>query len=118
MFGDRRGIRYDPGGMWRAFAIALLMYITLDFSDPNLPGALNFDLDQSVDAVHTQLRGHLPVDKTSIDRVSPSPDVVQLSARPEAAPVRSLAVTLRTPTYVRPRALLSEARPLSGTEPH
>ena len=104
--------------MWRAFAVALVTYIALDFSDPNLPGALNFDLDQSVDAVHTQLRGQLPVGKTSIVPVSPSADDLRLLVRLDAAPIRLGGSMPRTPTFVRPRALLSEARPASRTEPH
>jgi hypothetical protein len=34
--------------------VALVVYVGLDFCDPSLPGALNFDPDQSVDAVHLQ----------------------------------------------------------------
>jgi len=98
----------------------LLVYITLDFSDPNLPGALNFDLNQSVDAVHTQLRGQLPVAKTSILPASPGPDVLPMAATPlEATTIRPIIVAPRTPvSYVRPRALLSHARQPSSTDPH
>jgi hypothetical protein len=49
--------------MWRVFAFAVLVYLALDFADPNLPGVLNFDVDQSVDAVSTQMRGHIPAPK-------------------------------------------------------
>ena len=106
--------------MCRRFVFMLLLYISLDFSDPNLPGALNFDLSQSVDAVHTQLRGQLPVAKTSILPVSPRPDVVPMLATPlEATTVRPISVATRTPaSYVKPRALLSHARQPSSTEPH
>jgi CheY-like chemotaxis protein len=54
----RIGERF-AGSSGSRFAFVLLVYISLDFSDPNLSGALNFDLDQSVDAVHTQLRGRI-----------------------------------------------------------
>jgi hypothetical protein len=30
----------------------LLIYVTLDFSNPLMPGAVNFDADDSVDGVH------------------------------------------------------------------
>lgn len=104
--------------MCRRFAFVLLLYISLDFSDPNLPGALNFDLDQSVDAVHTQLRGQLPIAKTSLLPVSPIVDGVRLSAAFEATP-RPVIVATRSPrSYVRPRVLFSNARLPSPTEPH
>jgi hypothetical protein len=104
--------------MCRRLAFVLLLYISLDFSDPNLPGALNFDLDQSVDAVHTQLRGQLPVAKTSLLPASPIVDGVRLLAAFEVT-ARPVIVTTRTPrSYVRPRVLLSNARPPSSTEPH
>jgi len=106
--------------MCRRLVFMLLVYITLDFSDPNLPGALNFDLNQSVDAVHTQLRGQLPVAKTSILPASPGPDVLPMAATPlEATTIRPIIVAPRTPvSYVRPRALLSHARQPRSTEPH
>ena len=104
--------------MCRRLVFVLLVYVSLDFSDPNLPGALNFDLDQSVDAVHTQLRGQLPIAKTSLVPVSPIVDGVR-SLAPFEATTRPAVVTSRTPrSYVRPRALLSNARPPSSTEPH
>lgn len=104
--------------MWRRFAFVLLVYITLDFSDPNLPGALNFDLEQSVDAVHTQPRGQLPVAKISIHPASTIADDVRLLAPVETAAVRSVIVAIRTPSDVRPRARLLDARPPSSPEPH
>jgi hypothetical protein len=97
----------------------LLVYVSLDFSDPNLPGALNFDLDQSVDAVHTQLRGQLPVAKSSILTVSPVVNDMRLSSALDAGAARPVVVAIRTPpSDVRPRALLSTARTPSSTEPH
>jgi hypothetical protein len=106
--------------MWRAFAVMLLVYVALDFCDPNLPGALNFDLDQSIDAVHTQVRGQLPVCKPSILSASPNADDPRLLTSLEVSTVRSCGVHLarRNSSYVRPRALLSEASPPGSTEPH
>jgi hypothetical protein len=105
--------------MWRRrLAFMLLPYVSLDFGDPNLPGALNFNLDQSVDAVHTQLRGQLPVVKTSILPVPPLVEGPRLLAPLEAARIRAFVVITRPPSYVRPRALLASARPPSSTEPH
>jgi len=106
--------------MCRRLVFLLLLYISLDFSDPNLPGALNFDLNQSVDAVHTQLRGQLPVAKISILPASPGLDVMPMAATPlETTTIRPVVVALRTPaSSARPRALLSHARQPSSTEPH
>ena len=96
----------------------LLVYISLDFSDPNLPGALNFDLDQSVDAVHTQLRGQLPVAKTSLAPLSPVVDGVRLLVAFEATARPAIVTDHPRRSSVRPRALLANARPPGSTEPH
>ena len=104
--------------MRRWFALVLLVYVTLDFSDPNLPGALNFDLDQSVDAVHTLLRGQLPVAKISTLPVSPLVDGTRGTAPLETVTVRPFIVARRSSSFVRPRALLANARPPGSTEPH
>jgi hypothetical protein len=103
--------------MLRALTLVLLLYITLDFADPNLPGALNFDLDQSVDGVHSQLRGQSPIAKAA---TSPAPVFVQEVALSKArvAP-RWLGVTVRTPgVNVRPRALLSRVVASDSPEAH
>ncbi len=104
--------------MRRWFVCVLLVYVSLDFSDPNLPGALNFDLDQSVDAVHTQLRGQLPVAKSSILPASPILDGTRLLAPGEVVNVRPLVVLRRAAACVRPRAFVRHARPPDSTEPH
>lgn len=104
--------------MRRWFVCVLLVYVSLDFSDPNLPGALNFDLDQSVDAVHTQLRGQLPVAKSSILPASPVLEGTRLFAPGEVVNVRPLVVLRRAPACLRPRALVRHARPPASTEPH
>jgi len=103
--------------MLRALNLVLLLYITLDFADPNLPGALNFDLDQSVDGVHSQLRGQSPIAKAA---TVPAPIFVQEVALSKArvAP-RRLGVTVRTPgVNVRPRALLSRVVASDSPEAH
>jgi hypothetical protein len=40
--------------LWRVFVSAILVYLTLDFADPMMPGALNFDADQSVEVVYVK----------------------------------------------------------------
>jgi hypothetical protein len=103
--------------MWRALTLSLLLYITLDFSDPNLPGALNFDLDSSVDGVHTQLRGHPTIAKGA---TVPAPVFVQEVTTPKThtAP-RRVSVIVRTPAAdTRPRALLSRVLASDSPDAH
>jgi len=105
--------------MSRRIAFVLLVYVSLDFSDPNLPGALNFDLDQSVDAVHTQLRGQLPVVKAATLPVSPLVKKMSLPVAVDPIAIRPGIVASRMrPSHVRPRALLSNARRPDRPEAH
>jgi hypothetical protein len=66
--------------MCRGLTLLLLVYVTLDFADPSMPGALNFDLNQSVDATYSAPRTVLPTMKAF-----PSP------ALPQAQTVRAVA---------------------------
>jgi len=103
--------------MWRAITLVLLIYISLDFADPNLPGALNFDLDQSVDGIHTQLRGQSPIAKGA---TVPVPVFGRDVAAPKAQVVpRQPTILVRTaPVDLRPRALLSRVLPPDSPEAH
>jgi hypothetical protein len=83
--------------MWRAVAFAVLMHLTLDFSDPNLPGALKFDADQSVDAVSTHVRGHI---------VAAKPSIVPVPG-PLASPVET---SLRVVAGIAPRPVINVVR--------
>ena len=103
--------------MWRALIVIVLTYVTLDFADPNLPGALNFDLDQSIDGVHTQLRGQSPVAKGV---GVPAPLFVQdaRDRKPQIMP-RPVTVSPRmTPLGARPRALLSRLLASDSPDAH
>ncbi|HEY7519901.1 MAG TPA: hypothetical protein VIE36_16560 [Methylomirabilota bacterium] len=103
--------------MWRAITVILLTYVTLDFADPNLPGALNFDIDQSIDGVHTQLRGQSPIAKA----VSvPSPLFVRAATERKTPIVpRLVTVSVRVaPVDARPRALLSRVLASDSPEAH
>jgi len=40
--------------MGRRLVWLLLIYVTLDFANPLMPGAVNFDVDDSVDGVHAE----------------------------------------------------------------
>jgi len=103
--------------MGRAFALALLVYVTLDFADPNLPGALNFDLTQSVDGVQTQGRPQLPVMK-DINVRAPLTVANADDAATRPAPRAVSAVVRRPLVEVRPRAVLSRALPPDSSETH
>jgi len=97
--------------MWRAVAVAVLVHLTLDFADPNLPGALNFDADQSVDAVSTHVHGHIPAPKP--------PMAPELLASHVVTPLRAFASIPRPPVInvvrvdLRPRGLLLSVAPAS-----
>jgi hypothetical protein len=106
--------------MWRALTYVLLLYMTLDFSDPNLPGALNFDLSQSVDGVHTQVRGQLPVAKPATAPAPPTVDAPVTTSAVEVDGTPGEPRALRMPQLVnpKPRAHLSAARSSSSTDPH
>ena len=96
--------------MWRTVAFALLVYISLDLSDPNMPGALNFDLDKSVEAVQSQARAKLPPAAISVPPVAPSINEGTVFA--QFALVRPvISVTRTLPVHVRPRAVLSARVP-------
>ena len=112
-----RLIAYDGYVMWRALTCVLLLYVTLDFADPNIPGALDFDIDQSVDGVHTQLRGQSPIAKAG---VVPAPVFQQDRApvKTHVAPQRPRVIARATPVDVRPRALLSRLLISDSPEAH
>jgi hypothetical protein len=95
--------------MWRLLVSAILLYVTLDFADPMIPGALNFDADQSVDGVYAKdVREHAP----SV-AVSARPDV-GVVADGDRRPVSARAVTPSVHHSVAritgPRTLVSESR--------
>ena len=103
--------------MWRAITVILLAYVTLDFADPNLPGALNFDVDQSIDGVHTQLRGQSLIAKgVSV----PTPLFVQdaTERKPQIMPRPVIVAVRMPPVDARPRALLSRVLASDSPEAH
>jgi hypothetical protein len=101
--------------MWRTVACALLVYLSLDFADPNMPGALNFDLDKSVEAVPSQPRAKLPPAAISVPPVAPSINEAAVFA--QAALVRPVIAVARTlPLHLRPRAVLSARVPAAADD--
>ena len=96
--------------MWRTVACALLVYLSLDFADPNMPGALNFDADKSVEAVPSQARAKLP--PAAISLVPLAPSINDAAVFAQAALVRPVISVARTlPLNLRPRAVLSARAP-------
>jgi hypothetical protein len=95
--------------MRRLLVLALLVYLALDFGDPSMPGALNFDPDQSVEAVSTQPREGAPV---SIIAALSSPVLVTTTTqvlRQDTPKNRVAPADRRKLTRLqRPRALLSQ----------
>ncbi len=67
------------------FTTLVMLYLCLDVGDPNLPGAISFDLDESVEVV-----------QFSRDP-SPAPPVLAVTPEPlgERAPVRISAEVVR-----------------------
>jgi hypothetical protein len=48
--------------MWRLLVTAVLLYITFDFADLMMPGVMNFEPDQSADAMYApNVRGDAPL---------------------------------------------------------
>jgi hypothetical protein len=97
--------------MWRAFTFVVMVYLTLDFADPNLPGALNFDPDQSVDAVSTHVRSQFPAPKPVMlpeHLASPVETPLQVFASIPTPPV-----THAVRVDLRPRGLLVSVAPAS-----
>jgi hypothetical protein len=101
--------------MWRFLVGAVLLYIMFDFADLMMPGAVNFDPDQSVDGVYGQ---NLRADGT----LTPLPHIPRLrvalnveQASGGVRPVRALA-RLSTRRLRPPRAFLSESRPSSSDD--
>src|SRR5262245_62274725 len=92
--------------MWRFSILALLLHLSLDFANPNMPGALCFDPDQSVDAIRTEARADAPATVLAVR--SPQPPAAAIAPPPPEVP-RSAAASIasRVTWSLRPRALLS-----------
>jgi len=76
----------------RACALVLLIYVSMDFADPNMPGALNFDLNQSVDATYSTPRALVSGANAASSPVPPELRTARLVAEPHESPRR---ITLR-----------------------
>jgi hypothetical protein len=103
--------------MYRLFVVALFAYITLDLADPNLPGALNFDPDQSVTAISTQSRTTAPAPMLMV--LSPQTVAVMIATVSPETPPQPPGPTIapRVTWGPRPRALLS-ARTSASLDTH
>ena len=102
--------------MWRLLVALILLYIAFDFADLMMPGAMNFDPDQSVDVASAQnVRGEVPLS------VLPAVPRVGVALVVDAkTPVRRLVaavIPLGTRHLGGPRAFPSESRS-SSPEDH
>ena len=66
----------------RGFFLALIVYLTLDFANPLMPGAVNFDSDESVEGVTL----HHPRSKPLRSHVVGAPLSLSVTAVPAVAP--------------------------------
>lgn len=78
----------------RCATLALLLYVSLDLSNPHMPGAFNFDPDDCVESVQApSLRSLIRIDTATFPRPwMPDPDAVltwdaRRSERGTAAPL-------------------------------
>jgi hypothetical protein len=70
-------------------ALLLLLYVALDFSNPLMPGAVSFDLSESVEGVHA-VRPRIEAPSVAIAPlliVVPEPLPVLVRAAPRPGPV-------------------------------
>jgi hypothetical protein len=89
--------------MWRLCVSALLLYITLDLADPQVPGALNFDPDECVEAVDVQKTRppRLPAAVVAVAAAGPPATFegppVPISVKPSAPLMRPRVAHARAP---------------------
>jgi hypothetical protein len=98
-------------------ALLLLVYVTLDFANPLMPGAVRFD-DGSVDVVHAdRTRPVMPTPPA--DLASPSDIVIDPRAHVRAPdhPSSILQPRRRAVTRIR-RSPLSSSEPSAVSEDH
>jgi hypothetical protein len=65
--------------VWHLVILLLAGYLALDFTDPNIPGALNFNVDLNTDGVLTEI---VKVEPVKAGRA----EAVGLPARPTGTP--------------------------------
>lgn len=104
--------------MRRAFLCALLIYVALDLSLPELPGAFVFDLDGSVDSIGAgRARPSKIVDlpKPSTDPSVRLPEVAR-DAGPRRARIGDAVYAARLVVSCLPRASCGQPQP--SEDPH
>jgi hypothetical protein len=84
------------------FAVLMLLYLTADFADPGMPGAFNFDADQSVEVAYLH---------KATTPYAPAP----AGALTAAVPIAVLGLRRRAPA--RHRALRVAARRAAASWP-
>jgi hypothetical protein len=93
--------------MWRLFVSGVLLWVTLDLATPQMPGALKFNPDESVDVVDAKgSRPILPAAAAVPLAVASTPGVLEDPlVRVDAAP----RAPWRPPVILRARTLVSES---------
>lgn len=85
----------------RRLALFLLLYVALDFSNPHMPGAVNFDPADSVEGVHAE---RVRADRQEAASETPAalfPVAAVEHDRPPRPPVNAAPLTDREPPVVR-----------------
>lgn len=90
--------------MRRVLRLLLVVYVTLDFADPNMPGALNFDPNESVDATYSAPRTVLPTIKEFVSPLLPQAQTVRTAAA-DFQPPRPIVHVRVVRFELRPHAL-------------
>lgn len=88
------GLMHPAPPMRRWFVLLLMLYLALDLTNPFMPGAFNFDPDESFEGSRSVRRGDdqlVVVTAPALERASTTVDI-RLPARPrhEVAPVAGL----------------------------
>lgn len=75
----------------RSLTLLLLLYVSLDFSNPLMPGAVSFDPGESTEGVHLQ---RLRADNLlSFVVPAPTPPAADVRSRPQPLVIRILATS-------------------------
>jgi hypothetical protein len=77
-----------PAMVRRVPALLFLLYVALDFANPLMPGAVNFDAETSVEAARLERVRSCRVAEVAMPAAGPPPVVPGLAPAPESHPAR------------------------------
>ncbi len=101
----------------RRLVLLLVIYVGLDFANPMMPGAVNFDPGDSVEAIHAE-RGRLPESPVA---TAPDPAAGPVEPPPMADTVGMrpiVAVPRATPILAGPPPHAAPPEPSAVPDPH